>query len=582
MDRTAWIVVALCVVGLVIWEVYLAKQMAPRRALVTATPGQTSATATPAVLGASPSPVATPEAAPQDAESVPTFPEKVETLRNSDFELHFTNRGGGIAEAVMFNHIGEDAKRVILNSAKHMPIGAMVDDPAKPVLPEFTLARDSDSSIRCERTTPDGITIRKKFSLLQSKQKKDNFLLELNLDVQNTGAQPHTNADYFLALGSAAPIHPRDYPYYTRLVWCINGKARDRNVSSFQGSSGVLGIGAHAAQAVFQENLAGAEWAAVTDQFFATIIAPLNASLAGKNLDNWKANGIWGRSFEVSTEQHMVGVEGAMRMPGFQVQPGETYTARFQIWTGPKIYHRLAQLEHNEAEIMNFGVFKIVSQFLLNFLNTIHGFVKDYGVAILVLTLVVRLVLWPLQSKANQTMRKTALLGPKMQELREKYKDDPTRMNQEVMKLYKQYGINPVGGCLPMAIQIPIFFGLYQMLAQAVELRNARFLWVHDLSQPDTVAHLPVLGFPINIIPLLMAATQVWLMAMTPKTGDPTQRRIMMFTPLIFLFFCYNFAAALALYYTAQNLFSILQFYQNKRQPMPILEKVAPAGKRKR
>ena len=312
MDRTAWIVVALCVVGLVVWEVYLAKQMAPRRALVTATPGQTSATATPAVLGASPSPLATPEAVPQDAESVPTFAEKVETLRNSDFELRFTNRGGGIAEAVMFNHIAEDAKRVILNSPKHMPIGAMVDDPAKPVLPEFTLARDSDSSVRCERTTPDGITIRKKFSLLQSNQKKDNFLLELNLDVQNTGAQPHTNADYFVALGSAAPIHPRDYPYYTRLVWCINGKAKDRNVSSFQGSSGVLGIGAHAAQAVFQENLAGAEWAAVTDQFFATIIAPLNA----------KATGVWGRSFEVSTEQHMVGIEGAMRMPGFQVQPG--------------------------------------------------------------------------------------------------------------------------------------------------------------------------------------------------------------------------------------------------------------------
>jgi YidC/Oxa1 family membrane protein insertase len=574
MDRTAWIVVALCVIGLVVWEVYLAKQMAPRPGPISATPtpGQTSSTATPAILAASPSPLASPEAAPQGAEPGPTFAEKVETLRNSDVELRFTNRGGGIAEVVMFNHVGEDAKPVTLNSPKHTPIGAIVDDPAKPALSEFTLLRESDSSIRCERAMPDGITIRKKFSLLQSSQKKDNFLLDFNVDVQNTGAQPYAKTDYFIALGSAAPIHPKDYPYYTRVVWCINGKARDRNVSAFQGSGGVLGIGAHPAQPVFQENFAGAEWAAVTDQFFATIIAPLNA----------KAIGIWGRSFDVSTAQNTVGIEGAMRMPGFQVQPGQTYTARFQIWTGPKIYHRLAQLEHNEAEIMNFGVFKIVSQFLLNFLNTIHGFVKSYGVAILVLTVVVRLVLWPLQSKANQTMRKTALLGPKMQELREKYKDDPTRMNQEVMKLYKQYGINPVGGCLPMAVQIPIFFGLYQMLAQAVELRNAKFLWVHDLSQPDTVAHLPVLGFPINIIPLLMAATQVWLMAMTPKTGDPTQRRIMMFTPLIFLFFCYNFAAALALYYTAQNLFSILQFYQNKRQPMPTLEKVAPAGKRKR
>src|SRR4029077_16538891 len=235
-------------VGLVVWEVYLAKQMAPRPALVTATPGQTSSTATPAILAPSPSPLASPESAPQDAESVPTFAEKVETLRNSDFELRFTNRGGGIAEAIMFNHIAEDAKRVILNSSKHMPIGATVDDPAKPVLPEFTLARDCDSSIRCERTTPDGITIRKKFSLQQSSQKKDNFLLELNLDIQNTGAQPYEKEKdgYFVALGSAAPIHPKDYPYYTRLVWCINGKARDRNVSSFQGSGGVLGIGAHA------------------------------------------------------------------------------------------------------------------------------------------------------------------------------------------------------------------------------------------------------------------------------------------------------------------------------------------------
>src|SRR4029077_14373401 len=170
MDRTAWVVVALCVVGLVVWEVYLAKQMAPRPAPVTAAHGQTSPTATPAILAPSPSPLASPEAAPQGTEPGPAFAEKGETLRNSDFELRFTNRGGGIAEAVMFNHIAENAKRVILNSPRHMPIGAMVDDPAKPALPEFTLARESDSSIRCERATPDGITIRKKFSLLQSSQ----------------------------------------------------------------------------------------------------------------------------------------------------------------------------------------------------------------------------------------------------------------------------------------------------------------------------------------------------------------------------------------------------------------------------
>src|SRR5215208_7414216 len=148
MDRTAWIVVALCVVGLVVWEVYLAKQMAPRQAPVAVTPAQPSPTATPAISSGSPSPLALPEAAPQAAESVPTFAEKGETLRNSDVELRFTNRGGGTAEAAMFNHIAEDAKRVTLNSPKHAPIGAIVDDPAKPVLSEFMLFRESDSSIR--------------------------------------------------------------------------------------------------------------------------------------------------------------------------------------------------------------------------------------------------------------------------------------------------------------------------------------------------------------------------------------------------------------------------------------------------
>src|SRR5438876_8154635 len=263
MDRTAWIVVALCVVGLLLWEFYFAKQMAPRPAPVTAASGHASPTPSLAVRVPSPSPLATPEAVPQGVETAPTFAEKVEALRNSDVELRLTNRGGGIAEAVMLSHLAEDAKRVVLNSAKHVPIGAMVDDPAKPVLPEFVLSRESESSIRCERATPDGITVRKRFSLTQTADKKDNFVVDLDVDVQNTGAQPYANADYFVALGSAAPIHPKDYPYYTRLVWCIPTRgwfggstlaAHDRNVSSFQGGAGFLGIGAHPAQPVFQEN----------------------------------------------------------------------------------------------------------------------------------------------------------------------------------------------------------------------------------------------------------------------------------------------------------------------------------------
>src|SRR5205814_7036026 len=206
---------------------------------------------------------------------------------------------------------------------------------------------------------------------------------------------------------------------------------------------------------------------------------------------------------------------------GFRVEAGQTYSARFQLYLGPKLYHRLARLDHNEAEVMEFGVFKLICQALLNTLNTLHSLLGNYAAAILALTTIVKLSLWPLQNKSTASMRKMSALSPKIQELRQKYKDDPTRMNQEVMKLYKEYGINPVGGCLPMVIQIPIFFGLFTMLRQAVELRGASFLWIHDLSQPDTVGHLPIFGWPINILPLIMAATSFWMTHLTPKSGDP-------------------------------------------------------------
>jgi len=574
MDRTAWIAVALCVIGLVLWEFYLVKQTPRKPVPVTAGPTQASSVPTPSASPSTAPTAVAPAIAPKAPEPVPSFAEKIESLRNSDVELRLTNRGGGIKEVVLLNQVAEKGERVVLNSAECAPIGAITDQPSSPELPEFTASRELNSAVRFERTTAEQVTIRKRFFFPKSEEKKDNFVAEMDVDLENRGSQPFQRASYFVALGSAAPIHPKDYPYYTRLVWCIDGKAKGIDVGWFASSGGFLGINARAARPFYQENIAGAEWVAVSDQFFTTLLAPLTA----------KASGVWGRHFDIerAPDQKLLGIEGALGMPGFQLQPGQTYSARFEIYAGPKLYHRLAQLPHNEAEIMDFGMFKIVCQFLLNFMNLLHSWLGNYAAAILALTTIIKLVLWPIQNRANRSMRQMAALSPKMQELKEKYKDDPTRMNQEVMKLYKSYGINPVGGCLPMVIQIPIFFGLYKMLSQAVELRNAKFLWVKDLSQPDTVAHLPLLGWPVNIIPLCMAGTQIWLMAMTPKTGDATQRRVMMFTPLIFLFICYNFAAALALYYTAQNLFSILQFYQNKNQPVPKLEKVAPAGKRKR
>jgi YidC/Oxa1 family membrane protein insertase len=568
MDRTAWIAVTLCVLGLVAWEVWAARQRMPQPnasgAASSTAPAASAAPSVPPVpsITPSPSPVATPIA----------FAEKSEILRNSDMELHLTNRGGGISEVVLPNYAAEEGRRVTLNSPAQIPIGAIVADPAAPNLAEFTVTRDG-SAVAFESTTHEQLTIHKKFSLPATQGSKDNFIAQLDIDFVNNSGAPLAMPGYFLSVGSSAPIHRSDYPSYTRLVWSANGKTKGVDVGWFGASNGFLGMGARAPRSFYSENVKDAEWVAASNQFFTSLVVPLTQ----------KADAVWARRFEANVAQQTSGVEGAMHLPAFRVEPGQTDSARFQLYLGPKLYHRLAQLDHGEAEVMEFGIFKIICQALLNALNTFHSFLGNYAAAILALTTVVKLALWPLQNRANSSMRRMSALSPKMQELREKYKDDPTKMNAELMKLYKEHGVNPVGGCLPMFIQIPIFFGLFTMLRQAVELRGSGFLWIHDLSQPDTVAHIPGLGWPINVLPLIMAATSFWMTHLTPKSGDPTQQRMMMFTPLIFIIFCYNFAAALALYYTTQNLLTVLQLYVNKRQPVPEPVKVTtPAARAKK
>jgi YidC/Oxa1 family membrane protein insertase len=582
MDRQAWIAVTLCILGLIGWYAYSASQLPPPRPPVVASPTPSTTADNQAAATASPSGTTPPAIAATHApvESVPAFPEKSETLANGDVELRLTNRGGAISEAILLNHtVGNNGERVVLNGPDSLPIGAIVERPEAPALAEFSIEKQADGSVQLERKTPEGVNIRKRFFFPPTTEKKDNFVAEMAIDFRNDGPQAYKSPGYFVTLGATRPIHPNDMISYTRLVWCKDGGSKGVDVAWFEGEGGFLGFGQHAPRPFYRESLAGADWAAMSNQFFTTILTPLNA----------KIGEVWGKRVEAqrSDGQRVPGMEGAMGLPGFELQPGQTNTLRIQLYAGPKLYRRLAQLPHSEAEIMNFSAFtllKVVSEALLNFMNLLHSWVGDYGIAIILLTACVKAVLWPLQNKANRSMRRMSLLAPKMQELKEKYKDDPTRMNQEVMKLYKEHGVNPVGGCLPMLIQIPIFFGLFNMLGQVAELRNATFLWVKDLSQPDTVAEIPGLGWDINILPILMGATNVWLMQMTPKTGDAMQRRVLMFMPLIFLIFCYNFAAALALYYTTQNLFTILQLWHNQKQPMPVLEKVAPpvAGKKSR
>jgi YidC/Oxa1 family membrane protein insertase len=194
---------------------------------------------------------------------------------------------------------------------------------------------------------------------------------------------------------------------------------------------------------------------------------------------------------------------------------------------------------------------------------------QNYGWAIIVLTILVKIIFWPLTHKSYKSMKDMQKLQPKMAKIREKYKDNREMMNQEMMALYKTYKVNPMGGCLPMVIQIPVFFALYSLLGYAIELRHAPYLlWINDLSAPDRLpigVMIPYVGYGIPVLTLLMGASMFIQQKMTPTTGDPTQAKIMLFLPVVFTFMFINFASGLVLYWLVNNVLSIgQQYYINK------------------
>ncbi|MFA7369345.1 MAG: membrane protein insertase YidC, partial [Kiritimatiellales bacterium] len=199
-------------------------------------------------------------------------------------------------------------------------------------------------------------------------------------------------------------------------------------------------------------------------------------------------------------------------------------------------------------------------------LKGLEKVVRNYGVAIMLLTVIVRVIFWPITHKGTESMRKMQALQPQLKEIREKFKDNPQRMQQETMQFYKDNKVNPLGGCLPMLIQIPVFIALFVVLRSAVELRFSKFLWVRDLSEPENLfAGMLPFGLPLNILPILMAATMVWQQKMTPSAGDPQQQKMMaIMMPIMMLFFFYTMPSGLVLYWTTSNLIMIVQMLIKK------------------
>jgi YidC/Oxa1 family membrane protein insertase len=240
----------------------------------------------------------------------------------------------------------------------------------------------------------------------------------------------------------------------------------------------------------------------------------------------------------------------------------------FRIYSGPKDLSALQAVGHHLPRAVDLGWFGFVAEPMLRVLKIFHRVTRNYGIDIILLTLLVKLITVPLTQKSYKSMQEMQKLQPQMKKLQEKYADDRTALNKEVMELYRRHNVNPLGGCLPMVVQMPIFIGLYNALLSAVELRHAPFmLWINDLSAPDRLPPIPhaplglIAGTEIRIpvLTLLMGLSMLVQQRMTPQAGDPTQQRMMMIMPLVFTVMFINFPSGLALYWLVNNILTIAQ-----------------------
>jgi len=250
--------------------------------------------------------------------------------------------------------------------------------------------------------------------------------------------------------------------------------------------------------------------------------------------------------------------------------PSEVSTFTMKVFMGPKEYTLLQSTGKDLELLVDYGWFSFLAKPLVWLLSVSNRVTGNYGIDIILLTILIKILFFPLTKKSMSSMKKMQDLAPEINKLKEKYKDDKVRMNQEMMNLYKTYNINPMSGCLPMFLQIPVFIALYKGLLVAIELRHSPFfLWINDLSAPEHLWDVTVAGYtlPIRLLPLLMGISMFVQQRLSPSGGmDPTQQKMMMFLPLIFTFMFWGFPTGLTIYWLVNNLLSIGQQILQNRQ----------------
>lgn len=308
----------------------------------------------------------------------------------------------------------------------------------------------------------------------------------------------------------------------------------------------------------------GIIWTGSTNKYFATILKPVSSdSVASINAQAFDVMGALTNE-KADTGDFMV----SLQTNKFRIPPHQSVKHSYLYFAGPKKEEVLEHYDTLDA-LLSYGWLTLISKMLLAFLNAVHRVIPNYGISIIVLTIIIKAILFPLTRKSQLSMFRMQQLQPMVSQLKEKYKHDKQRMGKEQMLLFKKHGANPMSGCLPMVLQLPVFFALFRTLQLSFEMRQAPFMfWINDLSRPDTLMILPFtipfLGNALNILPLIMTCASFAQMKLTPKapaadSQAQAQQKMMSFMPIMFAFILYHMPSGLTVYWTTSTIFSIIE-----------------------
>lgn len=519
-----------------------------------------------------PAPAVQAPAAVASAAPAPAVPVKPLTipddgiLRNDQLELTISSANGSVSKITFPGYKTNDLQGEITFDSN---LFAFNVPGAKTIAIEPAV--NENGSLRSSRTLEVGgakIKVDQLFTLL------NGCVIDCHYTLTNISALPVTLANATVAGASVSPWHVISGDKIRTMSHRMDLMKADGEIEDVSADEDDEDFYAYAGIQV--------QWVSVSNKYFCSVLKSSggNFQLSLPSPRPAVADNK-GKEYNV--------ISAGATLPPMTLQPNAAATFDFSSYTGPKSGSALNEFVPSGDKVMHlaWGPLNYLARLLMWILNLLYYVFHSYGVSIIILTLLVRSAFYPLTARGNESMRKMQKVQPLFKELKEKYKDDPQLLNQKMTELYRKEGINPLAGCLPILLQIPIFFALYAMLDNAIALRHVSFLWCKNLAAADTIFSIP-LGFtlplagidaiPVNPLVLMMTVLMVIQQRMTPMAADPAQKKMMAMMPVIMLLFLYDLPSGLTLYWTISNLFSIIQLWLQKRRGQT-LQNAAPQGK---